>query len=229
MRFSSAPSFTAALALAEHAGGEVAAGARHARSSDRRLLISRPVPRDADPHLADLIAAAAPRDTVLDLYQVASSLCSLAEYWSTSSWGSPAQGHWRGEHGEESGTLSARIGNDFVLAATRIGEPANTAPVNSPAYRRHLAAQQIAIDPFAETYLVAADALPGPTPLAARHQAGLAAIRACDSRALRRTDPRPGPQGEDITEIIRLFPTELDRVGAFLEHWFRQREGSEER
>jgi hypothetical protein len=227
MRHSSAPSFTAALALAEHAGGEVAAGARHARSSDRRLLIPRPVPRDAEPHLAGLITAAAPRDAVLDLYQVANSLRSLAEYSSTSPWDSPAQGHWQGEHGDEPGTLSAQIGDDYVLAATRIGEPANTLPLNSPAYRRHLAAHQIAVDPFVETYLVAADDLPGPTPLAARHQAGLAALRACDSRALRRTDPRPGPPGEDITEIIRLFPTELDRIGAFFEHWSRQRETSE--
>ncbi|MFJ8390564.1 hypothetical protein ACIQ9Q_39945 [Streptomyces sp. NPDC094438] len=53
MRFSTAPSLPAALALAEHAGGEVAAGARWARSSDRRLLIPRPVPADADPQPAD--------------------------------------------------------------------------------------------------------------------------------------------------------------------------------
>ncbi|MEU5196126.1 hypothetical protein AB0G86_19055 [Streptomyces scabiei] len=41
--------------------------------------------------------------------------------------------------------------------------------------------------------------------------------------------PRPGSPGEDITEIMHLFPAELDRLGVFFEHWSRQRENSEER
>ncbi|MFE2094951.1 hypothetical protein [Streptomyces sp. NPDC059460] len=141
-------------------------------------------------------------------------------------YGSPEQGHWRpGEYGDEPGTLSAMLGQDCVLAATRIGEQANTQPLNSPAYRRHMAAHQIAVDPFAEAYLVAADALPGPTALTERHRAGLAALHACQPRTLQRTDPRPPPEGEDIAEIIRLLPADLDRIETFFEGWSQQREG----
>ncbi|MBX9363939.1 hypothetical protein [Streptomyces sp. WAC04114] len=73
---------------------------------------------------------------------------------------------------------------------------------------------------------MAADALPGPTSLARRHQAGLAALRARDSRELRRTDPRREPEGEDIAEIIRLLPAELDRIQDFFDDWLQQREGT---
>ncbi|MFJ8390563.1 hypothetical protein ACIQ9Q_39940 [Streptomyces sp. NPDC094438] len=187
------------------------------------------MPADADPQPTELIAAAAPREDVLDLYEVVAGLRSLARYASGNDpylYGSPDQGHWRpGEYGQEPATLSAMLGQDHILAATRTGEPANTAPLNTPVYRRHLATHQIALDPFAEIYLTAADALPGPHPLTARHHAGLTALHTCNPHVLQRTDPRPQPAGEDITEIIRLLPADPDRIEAFFEGWFQQRQG----
>ncbi|MFE7531309.1 hypothetical protein ACFU7Y_37225, partial [Kitasatospora sp. NPDC057542] len=144
LRFGSAGSLPAAIALAEHAGREVAAGARAVRSVERRLLVPRPVPADADPQSAELIAAAAPREMVLDLYELCAGLRVLADLDGQDDpylYNPPAGGHWRqGENGPEPGAVSAMLGEDHVLAATRPGEPANTAAVDSPAYRRHLAA-----------------------------------------------------------------------------------------
>ncbi|MER5638101.1 hypothetical protein ABT095_14230 [Kitasatospora sp. NPDC002227] len=229
LRFGSADSLPAAMALAEQAGREVAAGARSVRSFDRRLLIPRPVPADADPQVAELIAATGPGEMVLDLYELTAGLRALAGLDGQSEpylYNPPADGHWRqGETWPEAGTVSALLGEDHVLAATRPGEDANTAPVDSPAYRRHLAGQAIAIDPLAEVYLTAADAVPGLAPLRERHRAGVAALQAADIAALVREDPRPTHPGEDIAAIVRDLPADVQRVEDFFEGWFHQREG----
>ncbi|MFE4512681.1 hypothetical protein ACFRMQ_00580 [Kitasatospora sp. NPDC056783] len=231
LRFASTDSLPAAMLLAEHAGREVAAGARTVRSFDRRLLIPRPVPADADPQPAELIAAAAPREMVLDLYELCAGLRALADLDRQDEpylYNPPADGHWRqGPDGPEPGTVSAMLGEDHVLAATRPGEPANTAAVDTPAYRRHLAAHQIAVDPLAEIYLTAAEALPGLTPLHERHRAGAAALHGSDIPTLLRQDPRPQHPGEDLPAIVAALPTDVHAVEDFFEQWYQQREGSD--
>lgn len=221
------------MALAEHAGREVAAGARTVRSVERRLLIPRPVPADANPRPAELIAAAAPREMVLDLYEVCAGLRALADLDDQDKpylYNPPAGGHWRrGERGPEPGTVSAMLGEDHVLAATRPGEPANTAPVASPAYRRHLAAHGIAIDPLAEVYLAAAEALPGLVPLRERHRAGVAALQAVDVPELIGRDPRPPYPGEDLTAIVAALPADIAGIEAFFEDWYHRRESGDQR
>ncbi|WP_457033733.1 hypothetical protein [Kitasatospora sp. P5_F3] len=124
----------------------------------------------------------------------------------------------------EPGTVSAMLGEDHVLAATRPGEEANTAPVDFPAYRRHLAGHAIAIDPLAEVYLAAA--LPGMFPLRERHRAGLTALQSANIAELLRHDPRRGHPGEDIAAIVRDLPADVQRPEDFFEGWFHQREGS---
>ncbi|MFJ9448630.1 hypothetical protein ACIRRH_43615 [Kitasatospora sp. NPDC101235] len=119
------------------------------------------------------------------------------------------------------------LGKDHVLAATRCGEPANTAPVDSPAYRRHLAAHGIAIDPLAEVYLAPADALPGLVPLRERHHAGIAALQAVNVAALISRDPRPPYPGEDLTAIVRALPAGVHAVEDFFEDWYHRREGGD--
>jgi hypothetical protein len=222
LRFSSAPSLPAALALAEHAGAEVAAGALQLRTRDRRLLIPRSAPQTgAAPHLADLITAAAPRGNVLGLYDVLANLGTHTRYRSAHTrYPSPEQAGHRNTQ-EEAVTLSAML-TDEELPATRFGEAANTTPVNSPAYRRHLAAHESAIDPFAEAYLAAADALPGQVEIGTRHLAGRTALQSCDLRLLQRSDPRPAPYVEDFAELIGLIPADLSQMEAFAERWFRQ-------
>ncbi len=230
LRFGSADSLPAAMALAEQAGREVAAGARTVRSFDRRLLIPRPVPAGANPQLAELIAATGSGEMVLDLYELMAGLRALADLDRQSEpylYNAPADGHWRqGETWPEPGTVSAMLGEDHVLAATRPGEEANAAPVDSPAYRRHLAGHAIAIDPLAEVYLAAADALPGLVPLRERHRAGVMALQSVDITELLRHDPRPAHPGEDIAAIVRDLPADVQRVEDFFEGWYHQREGS---
>ncbi|MFJ5122408.1 hypothetical protein [Kitasatospora sp. NPDC088548] len=236
LRFGSAGSLPAAMALAEQAGREVAAGARTVRSCDRRLLVPRPVPADADPQVAELVAAADPEGRVLDLYELTAGLRALADLERDGDpwlYHPPAGGHWRrGERWPEAGTVSAMLGDDCVLAATRPGEEANTAPVDFPAYRRHLAAHAIAIDPFAEVYLAAADAVPGPAPLSERHRAGVAALQAADLTKLARQDPRPPAPGDDTAEIVvitafvRSMPADISDIGEFFDRWCpRHQEG----
>ncbi|MEY9839371.1 hypothetical protein [Streptacidiphilus sp. EB103A] len=228
LRFGRAPSLAAAMALAENAGTEIASGARHIRSADHRLLIPRPVPADAHPQVTELVAAAAPHERVMGLFELTGGLRTLARYDNPDDphlYYPASHGHWHlGDDGrEEAASLTAVVGEDIVLAATRIGEVANTAAADSPDYRKHLAAHQVALDPFAEVYLAAADALPDTTPLAPRHLAGLTALRSCDAQALRCLDPRPAPPGEDITEIIRELPADVHAIEDFFEAWYERR------
>lgn len=165
---------------------------------------------------------------VLDLYEVVAGLRALADLDRQSEpylYNPPAGGHWRqGEEYPEPGTVSAMLGEDHVLAATRPGEDANTASVDSPAYRRHLAGHAIAIDPLAEVYLAAADALPGLVPLRDRHRAALAALQAADIADLLRHDPRTPHPGEDIAAIVRELPADVQHLEDFFEGWYHQRE-----
>ncbi len=177
--------------------------------------------------MAELITATGTSEMVLDLYELTAGLRALAGLDAQNEpylYNPPADGHWRqGETWPEPGTVSAMLGEDHVLAATRPGKDANTAPVDSPAYRRHLADHAIAIDPLAKVYLTAADAVPGLAPLRERHRAGVEALQAADIAALVRQDPRP-PHPEDA--IVRDLPADVERIENFFEGWLHQREGT---
>ncbi|MFE7526138.1 hypothetical protein ACFU7Y_10480 [Kitasatospora sp. NPDC057542] len=83
------------------------------RSVDRRLLIPRPVPADADPQLAELIAAAAPREMVLDLYELCAGLRALADL----------DGQATARHHVGHGVLQSRVGCLPACSKARRSEP----------------------------------------------------------------------------------------------------------
>ncbi|MFB7673191.1 hypothetical protein ACFC26_17455 [Kitasatospora purpeofusca] len=124
--------------------------------------------------------------------------------------------------------MHATLGEDHVLATTRSGETAHTAPVDSPDYRRHLAAQQIAVDPLGEVNLTAAEALPGLVLLRERHRSGVVAdLQAVDLAALLRRDPPWPDPGEDLVAVVAALPADVGGVEAFFEGWFESRESGE--
>ncbi|WP_329431097.1 hypothetical protein OG339_48910 (plasmid) [Streptosporangium sp. NBC_01495] len=235
IRFGTGPSLSAALVMAEHAAMEVAAGADKLRTAERRLLIPRPVAADADPTVTQLIAQAAPGGQVLDLFDLVASLRSFADDVLRSAGRSEppmtytgaAEGHTIGsDDNPELCSITAFIGQNAVLPGTRPGEAANTASVDSLAYRRHLAAHGCALDPFAARYLVAADAVAGPLPFSARHAAGVAALREADLAVLQALDPRP--PSPDLERVIAELPTEIGQITDFFQRWYERRSPSSE-
>ncbi|NJP82492.1 hypothetical protein HCK01_35300, partial [Streptomyces sp. AA8] len=218
LAFGTGPSLPAAMAMAEHAATEAAAGATVLRTADHPLLIPHPAPEE-DPQPAALIAQAALHGHILDLYTLVAGLRSPAQAelrGSDCTYTSPSTGHWPDADDGVPATLSADIGADRHVPATRTGEEANTAPVDSPAFRRHLAQHQAAVTPLAARYLTAADSLPGPAPFSARHAAGVAALRAPDAALLCHLEPRPAGQTDDTGRIIRSLPTDISKLDDFV-------------
>lgn len=227
-------SLPAALLVAENAAQEAFAAAAHLRTSDRRLLLPDPVDPQACPALADLIMWADQPDDILDLYTLVGRLAAVADrerrIGTPATYAGPADGHWgRGRSGypeePEIRTLTADLSDDECLPSTHPGEQANSSPVDAPAFRRHLAAHRWAIDPFAECYLAAADAYcDRSATFAARHRAGVQALRAADSAGLAALDPQPAGARGDVAWAARTIPHDVERLAGFWADWRRQRD-----
>lgn len=233
LRFGNASSLVAAQLMAEHAASDALAQAPRLRTADRRLLIPAAVPDDATPTIGEVISAVDTPEHVLDLYEVVARLRMISE-WETrhpddpQTYGPPADGHFvlneDSEWGPSLGTLTSAIADDSGLPATHPGEPANTSAVDSAEFRRHLARHRCALDPVAECYLAAADAVEGPAAFSIRHATGLAALRAADLQVLTAADPRPNA-GADTEWAVANLPVDIAKIEPFFNTWYADREG----
>jgi len=114
--------------------------------------------------------------------------------------------------------------DNLNLPATRPGEEANTAPVDSPRYRRHLLRQRAGFDPLVERFLVAADAAAaGPAPAAVRYAAGRQALQDADLQALLGVDAIERYHGEDVARWVRALPRDPSQLGTCVSDWWYSR------
>ncbi|MFJ9846957.1 hypothetical protein ACIRYZ_42310 [Kitasatospora sp. NPDC101155] len=101
------------------------------------------------------------------------------------------------------------------------GEEANTAAVDSTAYRRHLAAHRVAIDPFVTRYLAAADSLTGARTFEERHLAGRAALRTTNLDALACQDIKP--VSEPLLRLVKTMPQDPGQLHAWYDYHLHER------
>ncbi|MFI6689506.1 hypothetical protein [Streptomyces sp. NPDC050485] len=210
-----APSQSAAVLLAEHAAIEAAVCLPFQREHRKQRLLL-PVPAPDAPTLRSVIAAA---DYVLGFSTLASVLGRLQDR-ADLTFGA-ADGHWQSAplgsaepHGRAA-TLTAYVSDWFELPSPHRGEEANTAPVDSTAYLRHLARHRTALDPFVTRYLAAADSLTGPRTFEERHTAGFAALRTTDLPALACHDVRP--VRDPVLRLVRSIPQDPGQLTAWYE------------
>ncbi|ATM24526.1 hypothetical protein SMD44_p10027 (plasmid) [Streptomyces alboflavus] len=189
----------AQITAAHEAIEDAATRPRRRHGYTHRLVQPVPVVPDADPTLTDLILAAHERD-VLNIIPFLAGLAYLTG--KVPACAGSSDGHW--DHEGYSNSFTGTIGGwTGAPPATLASEEANTAPVDSAAFRRHLAAHRAALDPFVVTYLAAADSLTGEVDLASRHRAGAQALREADLAELQAHDPRQRP--EDNHQFLRLL------------------------
>jgi len=209
----SAPSPAAAVLLAEHAAIEAGVGMRFTREErKRRLLLPRPASSTAEPTITDLILAAHQRH-VFDFTDLAGGLAYLRyRIHDTTSAG---EGHWLRQQVPDDPldyvhSLTGYINAWCGVPGTHPDEPGNTACVDTPAYRRHLAAHGTALDPFVTCYLAAAERASGERDFEERHRAGAQALRTADLAELSALDPRPVP--ESLLEFVASIPLDIDAI-----------------
>lgn len=220
LRFGRTASLPGAVLLAEHAAAECVAGLATLRTwGESRLFLPRPVAADASPPLRGVLIAARDDgdDRVVDLLDVAATVGHLHDPELTFT--GPAAGHFTlgaSDTGPELGTMTALLVDDRSLPWTRIGEAANTAAVDAPAYRRHLLRQRAGFDPLAERFLAAADGVAaGPAPVWIRYAAGREAVQAADPRALLAGGPVDRYRGEDLAGWVQELPGSLHGLDAY--------------
>ena len=212
-----APSQAAAVLLAEHAAIEAMICLPFQREHRKSRLLLPAIP-PADPTQRTVIAGA---DLLLGFHSFASAL-TLLRYRADITHGA-ADGHWQPDpaHPDDpydyAATLTAYVSEWFDLPSPHHEEEANTASVDSPAYRAHLAAHRAAFDPFVTRYLAAADELTGPRSFAERHLAGVAALRCTDLSALACHDLRP--VRSSLLRLIQSIPQDPEQLAAWYEHY----------
>jgi hypothetical protein len=225
LRFGRTASLAGAVLLAEHAAAECVAGLAGLRTwGESRLFLPRPVAEDASPSLREVLVAARDDgdDRVVELLHVVATVAHLTNH--DMPFNGPAGGHFAGgtpDTGPELGTLTALEVDNWSLPWTRIGEAANTAAVDAPAYRRHLLRQRAGLDPLAERFLAAADDVTaGSAPVWIRYAAGREAIQAANLEMLLASDPVDRYRGEDIAGWVRELPSGLDGLTDYVEVWW---------
>ena len=231
LRFGRTATLGGAVLLAEHAAAECVAALSTLRTWEFRLLLPRPVAADACPSLREVLTAV--RDDgdgrVVDLLDLAATVRDLGDAIAEPL-GGPAGGHYLvgsldpSGTGPSLGTLTGLVVDNLNLPATRPGEEANTAPVDSPRYRRHLLRQRAGFDPLVERFLVAADAVAtGPAPAAVRYAAGRQALQAGDLQALLGVDAIERYHGEDVARWVHALPRDPSQLGAYVNDWWYSR------
>jgi hypothetical protein len=231
LRFGRTATLGGAVLLAEHAAAECVAALPTLRTWEFRLFLPRPVTADATPSLREVLAAA--RDDgdgrVVDLLDLAATVRDLGDAIAEPL-GGPEGGHYLtgsldpSGTGPSLGTLTGLVVDNLNLPVTRPSEEANTVPVDSPAYRRHLLRQRAGFDPLVERFLVAADAVAtGPAPAAVRYAAGRQALQAGDPQALLSADAIVRYHGEDVARLVRALPRDPSQLGAYVSDWWYSR------
>jgi hypothetical protein len=224
LRFGRTASLAGAVLLAEHAAAECVANLATLRTwGEFRLFLPRPVAADAAPTLREVLLAARDDgdDRVVDLLDVAATVAHLANH--ELSFTGPAAGHFAlgtPDTGSRLGTVTGLLVDDRSLPWTRIGEAANTAAVDAPAYRRHLLRQRAGLDPLAECFLVAADGVAaGPAEAWIRYAAGRDAVQAANLEVLA-SDPVDRYRGEGIAGWVRELPSSPHGLAEYVEAWW---------
>lgn len=209
-----APSAGAAALMAQHAAIEAGPAMRHRRDSRKhRLLLPQEVADTAEPTIAELLIASAPHRGLTFLGMV-EGLIRVSGRLSTSS--GPGAGHWKRSdtYPEDAldylNSMSAYVNEWCGMPSTHDGEAANTASVDSATYRRHLAAQRAAYDPFVTCYLAAAEEAEGELDLSDRHRAGVEALRQADPALL--AGQYPWPVSPHVLELVASIPLDLYEV-----------------
>jgi hypothetical protein len=227
LRFGRTASLAGAVLLAEHAAAECVAGLATLRTwGESRLFLPRPVAQDASPALREVLIAARDDgdDRVVDLLDVVATVGHDHNHNHEVTFTGPAAGHFTlgtPDSGPELGTMTALLVDDRSLPWTRIGEAANTAAVDAPAYRRHLLRQRVGFDPLAECFLAAADGVAaGPAPVWIRYDAGREAVQAANLQALLAGDAVDRYRDEDLAEWVQELPSSLDGLADYVEAWW---------
>ncbi|MFG2844270.1 hypothetical protein ACGF12_14010 [Kitasatospora sp. NPDC048296] len=174
-----------------------------------RLVAPQSVAPDADPTLADLILAA-PKSRVIGIDTLPATL-DFIRYRVGETTGA-SKGHWLPEPADGPDHHCINSYTSLFMAyggipATTSAEDANTATVDTPTFRRHLAAHRAALDPFVTCYLAAADAEPRSLDIGERHRAGVRALRTADLPALLALDPRHLP--DSVLKTVEALPEDL--------------------
>ncbi|MEV7775902.1 hypothetical protein [Kitasatospora sp. NPDC086791] len=178
-----------------------------------RLANPQDIQPDADPLEAELILAA-PYTRILDITGLAGVLTFIDHRVGETP--GAAAGHLTpGTREYDSdqhymNSLTSWFMEYGGIPATRRGEAANTASVDSPEFRRHLARHRAALDPFTACYLAAADRDPQLADFADRHAAGVRALRAAGFDELLARDPRQLPDA--IAKFAAAIPEDVDRL-----------------
>ena len=232
LRFGRTATLGGAVLLAEHAAAECVAALPTLRTwGEFRLLLPRPVAADACPSLREILTAA--RDDgdgcVVDLLDLAATVRDLQESIAEPL-GSPLGGHYLvgsldpSGTGPSLGTLTGLVVDNLNLPVTRPGEEANTTPVDSPAFRRHLLRQRAGFDPLVERFLVAADAVAaGAAPAAVRYAAGRQALQDADLQMLLGVDAIERYRGEDVARWVHGLPRDPSQLRAYVSDWWYSR------
>jgi hypothetical protein len=224
LRFGRTASLAGAVLLAEHAAAECVANLATLRTwGEFRLFLPRPVAANTSPALREVLIAARDDgdDRVVELLDVAATVGHLTDH--ELAFTGPTAGHFTlgtPDTGPELGTLTALLVDDRSLPWTRIGEAANTAAVDAPAYRRHLLRQRAGLDPLAECFVVAADGVAAsPAPVWVRYAAGREAVQAANLQALLDHDPVDRYRGEDLIEWVQELPSSLNDLANYVAAW----------
>ncbi|MGY3677478.1 hypothetical protein [Streptomyces sp. TE33382] len=218
-----APSAGAAALMAQHAAIEAGPAMRHRRDSRKhRLLLPQEIADTAEPTIAELLLASDPHRCLTFAGMVEGLIRVSGRLFTSSGF---SAGHWKRSdtHPEDTqdylNSMSAYINEWCGMPSTHDGEAANTASVDSATYRRHLAAQRAAFDPFVTCYLAAAEETDEELDLNERHRAGVTALRQADLALLAEHYPWPVPPR--LLELVASIPLDLyevrDWYEAFLE------------